>query len=349
MVLEFNERLRGRVPSIAERVLARRAAEAARRDPSHSRDALLEEVTRFVGFVLAASTMRRAGLLVDYVEWARSAYRARQRSSDDLLAILEEIRAEVSQVRADDGEFALEALELAARRLDATDGRAQPGPQWDASDTSRLAQRYLELLLESKRGEAIALIMRALDGGLTLEELYLNVLQPVMREVGWRWQSNEISVAQEHYVSAVTQLLVSQLYPRLLVGPRNGKTLIATCVASNLHEIGLRFLCDIFELRGWDTHFYGANTPPGDVIEVVRKRRPDIVAVGATLGLHLPAVAAFVGAMKRDPTIARIPILVGGAAFAGEDGLWREMGADGYARDALDALQVADALTAAVH
>ncbi len=348
MTSDFSEQLRARVPAVGGRVFARRSSESPPVGLLTSVDAMIEEVGRFVGFLLAALIVRRSSLLVDYVEWARNTREARRLPMTDLQAILEELRADVAEIQASEVEFALTTLDLAARRVSSV-GWSAPAPQeWDHSATASLSRKYLDLLVESRRGEAINLIMKSLDSGMTLEELYLDVLQPAMREVGRRWQANEISVAQEHYVSAVTQLLVSQLYPRLLTGPRNGKTLIATCVGSNLHEIGLRFLCDIFELHGWDTHFYGANTPPDDVIDLARRRRPDVVAVGVTLGSQLPAAAAFIRAMKRVPEIAQIPILVGGSAFAGDDRLWREIGADGHAKDALDAVRLANALTGAV-
>ena len=69
---------------------------------------------------------------------------------------------------------------------------------------------------------------------------------------------NLLSVAQEHYCTAATQLVMSQLYPRIFSTERRGRTLVAARVADDLHEIGLRMVADFFEMEGWDTFYVGA-------------------------------------------------------------------------------------------
>ena len=53
------------------------------------------------------------------------------------------------------------------------------------------------------------------------------MFQLSLREVGRLWQMNQISVAQEHYCTAATQLIMSQLYPYIFSGERRNRTLIA--------------------------------------------------------------------------------------------------------------------------
>jgi len=338
----LNEALRAQVPVIVGRVSGVHRVEDVDID-----EPWLDATARLVDFVIAAAAMRRSKVFIEYVVWLDALLRARGASVAVLRATLEAIRhAAMTSVGdgtddvvgiIDDGLACINDEKRKTGRFSTADDDAFAG----------LSKTYLDLLLQAKRKEAVDLVMQALDHDLSLEDLYLRVLQPAMRQVGLLWQLNEISVAQEHYVSAATQLIVSQLYPRLLDGPRHGRVMIAGCVAANLHEIGLRFLCDIFELHGWDTHFYGANTPPSDLQRAIRARRPNIVAIGATLASQLPSVATFVKEMRRDLATANIPILVGGAAFWGHEELWREMGADGYASDASSALNLADQLTGA--
>ena len=70
-------------------------------------------------------------------------------------------------------------------------------------------------------------------------------------------------MAQEHYCTAATQLIMSQLYPYIFTTGKNGRVLVGTCVSGDLHEIGVRMVSDFFEMEGWDT-FYLAPTrrPP---------------------------------------------------------------------------------------
>ena len=206
-----------------------------------------------------------------------------------------------------------------------------------------LAHRYLDALLAARRDEAARLCLEAVEGGgLSVRELYLEVFQPVLYEVGRLWEADEISVAHEHFVSAVTQALMARLAPRIFVGPRRGRSLVAACAGDELHEIGLRMVADFFEIEGWDTYYIGANAPAAAIAAMVRERGADLLALSATMPSHREYAAAAIAALRADPAVAATPVLVGGAAFAG--GGWRELGADGYAVDAAAAVRLAERL-----
>lgn len=68
-----------------------------------------------------------------------------------------------------------------------------------------LAHQYLQALLRSERATASRLILDAADAGIGVRALYLNVFQRTQYEIGRLWQTNHISVAQEHYCTAATR------------------------------------------------------------------------------------------------------------------------------------------------
>jgi MerR family transcriptional regulator, light-induced transcriptional regulator len=199
------------------------------------------------------------------------------------------------------------------------------------------AAAFLDELLEGRRADALQRVDRLLDEGVTIEDLYLHVFEPVLHETGRRWQTNRISVAQEHYVTAVTQLAMSRLYPRIFRSPRIGRTMVATCVGGELHEVGLRMVADLFELAGWDTHFLGADSPSQSVAELAVQRHADLVAVSATLPSHREEATRMVAVLRSS---IHVPILVGGRLFQLQPNLWRTIGADATARTAAEAVEV---------
>src|SRR5580704_14597423 len=76
---------------------------------------------------------------------------------------------------------------------------------------SELARQYLQALLRAERHEASRLILDAVQAGVAVCDLYLQVFQRCQREVGRLWQLKQVTVAQEHYCTAATQLVLSQL------------------------------------------------------------------------------------------------------------------------------------------
>ena len=209
-----------------------------------------------------------------------------------------------------------------------------------------LARDFLAALLQGQRQPAAQLVFDALDAGVGVRDLYLHVFQTTQREMGRLWQTNRVSVAQEHYCTAATQLIMSQLYPRIFTGTRCGRSLVATCVSGDLHEIGVRMVADLFELDGWDTYYLGASVPPESVVQTVIERRADVLAVSATLTVHVPQVGALIAAMRAAPSRSDVVILVGGTPFNLAPDLWRAIGADGSAVDAAAAPGLAARLLA---
>src|SRR5690606_30354946 len=135
---------------------------------------------------------------------------------------------------------------------------------------------------------AMSVIDRARAAGLDLRTLYLEVFQPALREIGQLWQENRVTVADEHLATAITQSAMLRLYGSLELPGAVGRTLIAACVETERHEIGLRMLCDILELEGWNTLFLGATVPTESLARLVAARHPPAVALSVSLPPHLP-------------------------------------------------------------
>jgi methanogenic corrinoid protein MtbC1 len=208
----------------------------------------------------------------------------------------------------------------------------------------QLATSYLYALLMGKQANARKVVMDAVDKAeLDVEDVYMNVIQPVQYEIGRLWMMQEITVAEEHFATAVSQNIMSQMYDRIFSAPRIDRLLVATSVSGNLHEMGIRMITDMFELNGWDTYYLGANTPGMSVVETIAHRGADLLAISATLGYQVKQVRELIkkvrGSQAKD-----IKIMVGGNAFNQAPGLWRTTGADAYSADARSAVMIANSL-----
>lgn len=207
-----------------------------------------------------------------------------------------------------------------------------------------LSRRYVDALLRGDRRSASQMILESAAQGIAIKDIYLHVFQRSQREIGRLWQTNQISVAQEHYCTAATQMVMSQLYPYIFASERKGLRMVATCVSGELHEIGARMVADFFEMDGWDTYFLGANTPMEGVLRTLSEREAHVLAISATMTFHIDKVSGLIREVRRAGLDARTKIMVGGYPFNIAPDLWQSVGADGYARDAQQALIAAEGL-----
>ena len=202
---------------------------------------------------------------------------------------------------------------------------------------------YVDNLLKGHRDLALSLVLNKVKSGVPVKDIYTQIFQPVQYEIGRLWQTNKISVAQEHYATAVSQLVMSQLYPHIFSTQRTGYRMVAACVGNELHEIGIRMVSDFFEIAGWDTYYLGANTPAESIIQSINQKQADVVALSVTMSSQILKTQSLIADIRQgsDP---RVKVLVGGHPFNVEPMAWRRVGADGYAANAEQAIEMAFAL-----
>lgn len=214
-----------------------------------------------------------------------------------------------------------------------------------SDNLAELASEYLDYLIRGDKNSALNLIMNSVKSGTTIKDIYLKVFHCTQKETGRLWQISKITVAQEHFITAATQLIMSQLYPYLFNSTHKEKSIIVSCIAGELHELGVRMVADFFEMDGWNSYYYGANTPEISLIDAVETHKPDVLAISATMTFNLGSVAELIERIKNNSATAYVKILVGGYPFTLTENLWRNMGADGFAPDAVSAIEIADQLS----
>ncbi len=180
---------------------------------------------------------------------------------------------------------------------------------------------YLDAQLAGDRRAALQLIVeRGVDVGESVPALQLDVVQAAQREIGRMWQDNEITVAQEHVATSISQLVLSHLYTRLPRPPANGRTALVTCVEGEHHDVGARMGADFLEMAGFDVRFLGADVPTRSLLEMIDTVRPDVLGLSVAMSFNIPSLERTVAAV-RSAHGRELPILVGGHVAAWVPGL----------------------------
>ncbi|MDK2826619.1 MAG: hypothetical protein PWQ63_1183 [Methanolobus sp.] len=214
----------------------------------------------------------------------------------------------------------------------------------EKSKLPSLVKEYNSFLLENDEKGAYRLIIQAVEQGIDIKDIYLNIFQCSQLEIGRLWQLNSISVAKEHFCTAATQKIMAQLYPYVLSRSGNKHGVVAACVGTELHEMGMRMVADFFEMEGWNTCYLGANTPVESIIRTVAEVQADLLLLSVTMVGHLNMLSDVIRRIREDERINDILIIVGGYPFNVDRDLWKKVGADAYARNARKAVEIADTL-----
>jgi methanogenic corrinoid protein MtbC1 len=341
------ELLRGLGPELAAaaaRRFCKQNPETPRRYPDIHCHQWRELFSTWVTDLAAALAACRPEILHRQVAWTKSLFAARAVSESDLIAALNALRdATLGEVPDEDAPLIRSYIEGTIAHVSQCPGCP---PCCLASDTpnQRLAIEYVVTMLEGDRRAASELIIGAARSGVPVRELYLEVLYPAMRELGRMWECNEIDVAEEHFCTATTEMVMSQLYPYLVRKPARNKVAVVAAAEGNLHQIGVRMVADFLEMDGWRSVYLGANVPAQDLALAVCDFKADVLAIAACLHAHLQSVADAIAVVRSCPHASGVKIVVGGNGFTGTGDLWREMGADALAMSADEAVELANAL-----
>lgn len=307
--------------------------------------------------------VQRPALFHHHVAWLARTFAGRGVSPDALVASLECLREEIAErLPPAAARAAAEYVDDARRAV--AGGTVAPEPALDArTPLGALAARYLLAVLEGRRDEALDLVTAPVRAGsISAAEMLEGVLAPAQNEIGRLWQIDEANVGEEHLLSRTTEQAIERIGAIAPRAARNGRRVLVTSVAGDLHDLGLRMVALFLELDGWDVVFLGASTPAADVAAAARDLDVDVVALSAKLDLHVRPTIEVVRALRaaphargpdasparrasaaaglatnvhdRAPAVPRIPVIVGGAPFTIAPDLWKAVGADAHAQRA---------------
>jgi methanogenic corrinoid protein MtbC1 len=173
-------------------------------------------------------------------------------------------------------------------------------------------RRYLESLLAGDSRQCREIFEQWLES-VPLRDLYQDLVQRSLYEVGELWEQGRISVAAEHLATAITESLLTLAQPRLLAQPRAGKSAVVACISREHHQMGGRIVADLLELRGWHSYFLGANVPLSELKALVDEKRPNVVVFSATIAANVDIFIDTVNEIR--DAFPSTPMLAGGQAF----------------------------------
>ncbi|MEO8520397.1 MAG: cobalamin-dependent protein [Acidobacteriota bacterium] len=195
-------------------------------------------------------------------------------------------------------------------------------------------ERFVGAILSGERRSALAVALETLEAGVPIPDLYADVFQASLYDIGRRWEKNLITVAQEHMATAVTQYVMAHVFEHIPVPAARRGMAVITGVPGELHHVGAMMVADMLEAHGWQVQFLGSNLPVSSIVSTVSEARPSLLGVSVTMRDNLPQVAELIAGAKQ--AVGALRVVVGGAAFRAAG--WTDTGADDYAADVRGAI-----------
>jgi len=135
--------------------------------------------------------------------------------------------------------------------------------------------------------EVTRLLVATQVAGVHPAELCDHVISPVMREVGNRWATNRITVADEHLISHTIAAALAQTLTHRGERSKVPYRALCGCLAPDSHEMGCQCVALVLTFEGWEVATLGASTPVESFVSAIEKHRPDLICLSTTV-IHDP-------------------------------------------------------------
>ena len=170
----------------------------------------------------------------------------------------------------------LSAAEAARQALEAD---VSTPPPVDGVLVGELAGRLRESL-DAMDAEVAHLVFDRLLATLSVTTVLGEVVLPYLRELGDRWATGDVSVAQEHFASNLIRGRLLGLARGW--GAGEGPNVLLACPPGEAHDLALIVFGIEVARRGWRVTFLGADTPMATIEETVRRLRPALVVLAVS-------------------------------------------------------------------
>lgn len=184
---------------------------------------------------------------------------------------------------------------------------------------------------------------RALHVQIPAKEILDNGLLPAMDSIGNSFEAGEIFLPELLMAGDAMKAAIALLRHELAKKGTSyvGKYVIGT-VQGDLHDIGKNIVALMLEGNGWEVVDLGIDVSPERFCDVIEKGDFDILGLSALLTFTMSKMAETADSLEAAGLRDRFKLMIGGAPVT--QGFADQIGADAYAKDAVEAVAKARGL-----
>jgi corrinoid protein of di/trimethylamine methyltransferase len=204
-----------------------------------------------------------------------------------------------------------------------------------------LFNKLAQAVVDGEPEDAEELAKQALEQGIDPLACINQGLMKGIQTVGELFSSGEYFLPELIIGADAMKEALTVLEPALVGGQKRevvGRVVLGT-VAGDLHEIGKTLVGTMLTANGFQVTDIGVDKSPAEFIAAVKESNADIVGASALLTTTMLQQQALITALEEAGIRDQVKVMVGGAPVT--KSFAAEIGADGYAEDAISAVKIA--------
>ena len=194
--------------------------------------------------------------------------------------------------------------------------------------------RIVKVLLSGKKEELLNIVKEELKHSKPLEVVDKH-LKPAMEKIGEMYSSGEIFLPQL-ILAAQASKPSFDLIERKLGEKKGEEMFIIATVKGDVHDIGKNIVAAVVRSSGFDVIDLGKDVSTEKIVEAVKRFKPKALGLSAMMTTTAPRIKEVTEGLKKQNL--KVVVIGGGASL--DEKTAKTLGADFYAKDAVDALKI---------
>ncbi|MGE5509462.1 MAG: homocysteine S-methyltransferase family protein [Chitinophagales bacterium] len=251
-------------------------------------------------------------------------------------------RAFLASLPAEERPAAAAAAAPAAAPLPAPESAGSPVVVAPSPAAEGWVAPLFRAVVEGESSRVANLVGKALAEAAPLEVINRAVV-PALEEVGRRYERGDYFLPQLMLAAEAARAAFAELKPHLAEagGGASRATVVLATVEGDIHDIGKNIVAVMLENHGFRVVDLGKDVPARRIVEAVRREGASLVGLSALMTTTMMGMAQVIQALRAEG--APVKVLVGGAVVT--EAFARSIGADGYGKDAVAAVRLAQSFT----
>lgn len=210
-------------------------------------------------------------------------------------------------------------------------------------------QEHLETLkralIVADHDLALAAVHHLVDAGMDPQVVLEEGMAVAMFDLGEMWKRGEVFLPEVVASAEVFKACNAIVEPALLAArteAHESLVVVLGTVKGDLHDLGKNMVGAMLRTAGFEVVDLGKDVSSDRFVEAIREHRPVIVGMSALLTTTVPYQQTVIERLVTEGLREPVKVMVGGAPVTPE---WAQrIGADGYANNAPEAVEIAKKL-----
>ncbi len=203
-----------------------------------------------------------------------------------------------------------------------------------------ILERFFNALISGNRSAARQIVDELLEADCPAQTILSRVFWPTLEQIQNLHRNDQLSDLAHHFATRLMRMLADQMQLRLIPTQRRDKSVLVACGPDEPEELAAQMAADLLEADGYDVYFAGGGIANDEIIAQLGNLNADVLVIFGATPATVPFTRQLIDRLHEIGSCPRLQVVLGGGVFNRADGLAEEIGADLWAREPVELVEL---------